>query len=50
MVGIANSAKDNAYEIRALLRLSIRRCADAKARQEAENAKNAAASPLVSKS
>lgn len=49
-VGIANSAKDNAYEIRALLRLSIRRCADAKARQEAENAKNAAASPLVSKS
>lgn len=48
-VGIANSAKDNAYEIRALLRLSIRRCADAKARQEAENAKNAAASPLVSK-
>lgn len=49
-VGVANSTKDNAYEIRALLRLSIRRCADAKARQEAENAKNAAASPLVSKS
>lgn len=49
-VGVANSTKDNAYEVRALLRLSIRRCADAKARQEAENAKNAAASPLVSKS
>ena len=48
-VGVANSAKDNAYEIRALLRLSIRRCADTKARQDAENAKNAAASPLVSK-
>lgn len=49
-VGVANSTKDNAYEVRALLRLSIRRCAEAKARQEAENAKNAAASPLVSKS
>lgn len=49
-VGVANSTKDNAYEVRALLRLSIRRCADAKARQDAENAKNAAASPLVSKS
>ena len=49
-VGIANSARDNTYEVRALLRLSIRRCADAKARQEAENAKNAAASPLVAES
>ena len=38
-VGVSNSAKDDAYEIRALLRLAIRRCADAKARQEAENAR-----------
>lgn len=49
-VGIANSERDNTHEIRALLRLSIRRCAEAKARQEAENAKHPAVSPLVSKS
>ena len=47
--GVSNSAKDDAYEIRALLRLAIRRCADAKARQEAENARKAAeSSPLKS--
>lgn len=50
-VGVSNSAKDDAYEIRALLRLAIRRCADAKARQEAENARKAAeSSPLKSES
>ena len=49
-VGVSNSAKDDAYEIRALLRLAIRRCADAKARQEAENAKRAAESPLRTES
>ena len=49
--GVSNSAKDDAYEIRALLRLAIRRCADAKARQEAENARKAAeSSPLKSES
>ena len=50
-VGVSNSAKDDAYEIRALLRLAIRRCADAKARQEAENARKAVeSSPLKSES
>ena len=49
-VGVSNSAKDDAYEIRALLRLAILRCADAKARQEAENARKAAESPLKSES
>lgn len=49
--GVSNSAKDDVYEIRALLRLAIRRCADAKARQEAENARKAAeSSPLKSES
>lgn len=49
--GVSNSVKDDAYEIRALLRLAIRRCADAKARQEAENARKAAeSSPLKSES
>lgn len=49
-VGVSNSEKDDAYEIRALLRLAIRRCAEAKAHQEAENARKAAESPLKSES
>lgn len=49
-VGIANSTKDDVHEVRALLRLSIRRCADAKKHQDEKNAKNPDTSPLVEKS
>lgn len=49
-VGIANSEQDNIHELRALLRLAIRRCSDVKRRQMEENARKPKVSPLVSES
>lgn len=47
-VGLANSERDDVREVRALLRLAIRRCSDVKKRQAEENSKKREQAPLVS--